>query len=90
MKIDYFTEDKSVEAVTGRVGHRADARLAHVMNRLVHHLHAFIKDVELTQDEWGRAIDFLNRTGQISDGNRQEFILLSDTLGASMLKTYLD
>lgn len=84
-KIDYFAEDRSVDAVTGRVGQGADARLAHVMNRLVHHLHAFVKDVELTQDEWGMAIDFLNRTGQISDGNRQEFILLSDTLGVSML-----
>jgi hydroxyquinol 1,2-dioxygenase len=84
-KIDYFTEDGSVDAVTGRVGQDADTRLAHVMNRLVHHLHSFVKDVELTQDEWGMAIDFLNRTGQISDGNRQEFILLSDTLGVSML-----
>lgn len=84
-KIDYFTEDRSVDAVVGRVGDAADARLAHVTNRLVHHLHAFVKDVELSQDEWGMAIDFLNRTGQISDANRQEFILLSDTLGVSML-----
>lgn len=84
-KIDYFSEDKSVAAVTSRVGPDADARLSHVMERLVHHLHAFVKDVELTQAEWGMAIDFLNRTGQISDGNRQEFILLSDTLGVSML-----
>ncbi len=84
-KINYFTEDGSVDAVTSRVGRKADARLTHVMNRLVHHMHAFVKDVELTQDEWGMAIDFLNRTGQISDGNRQEFILLSDALGISML-----
>ncbi len=84
-KIDYFTEARSVEAVTARVGPGADARLAQVMNRLVHHLHAFVKDVELTQDEWGVAIDFLTRTGQTCDGNRQEFILLSDTLGVSML-----
>ena len=84
-KIDYFTEYRSVDAVTCRVGDEADARLAHVMNRLVHHLHAFVKDVEVSQDEWGLAIDFLNRTGQISDDNRQEFILLSDVLGISML-----
>lgn len=84
-KIDYFTEYRSVDAVTSRVGDEADARLAHVMNRLVHHLHAFVKDVEVSQDEWGLAIDFLNRTGQISDDNRQEFILLSDVLGISML-----
>lgn len=84
-KIDYFTEDRSVDAVTSRVGDEADARLANVMNRLVHHVHAFVKDVELSQSEWGLAIDFLNRTGQISDDNRQEFILLSDVLGVSML-----
>jgi len=84
-KIDYFTEARSVDAVTARVGDGADARLAHVMNRLVHHVHAFVKDVELSQSEWGMAIDFLNRTGRISDANRQEFILLSDTLGVSML-----
>jgi len=84
-KIDYFTENGSVEAVTSRVGKDADARLAHVMSRLVHHLHAFVKDAEVSQDEWGLAIDFLNRTGQISDDNRQEFILLSDVLGVSML-----
>jgi catechol 1,2-dioxygenase len=55
------------------------------MTSLIRHLHAFIKDVELTQDEWGIAIDFLTRTGQMCDDNRQEFILLSDVLGASML-----
>ncbi|MGV8949960.1 MAG: intradiol ring-cleavage dioxygenase [Cypionkella sp.] len=83
--IDYFTEAASVEAVNGRMGSTTDPRLAHVMTRLVTHLHAFIKDVELTQDEWGKAIDFLTRTGQICDGNRQEYILLSDVLGVSML-----
>ncbi len=83
--IDYFTEDGSVEAVNGRISGAADARTAQVMRRLVTHLHAFIKDVELTQDEWGVAIVFLTRTGQTCDGNRQEFILLSDVLGASML-----
>ena len=82
---DYFTESQSVEAVNGRMGASTDARLSHVMARLVTHLHAFIKDVELTQDEWATAIDFLTRTGQMCDGNRQEFILLSDVLGVSML-----
>lgn len=83
--IDYFTESHSVEAVNGRMGSATDARLAHVMARLVTHLHAFIKDVELTQGEWATAIGFLTRTGQICDGNRQEYILLSDVLGVSML-----
>lgn len=81
----YFTESHSVEAVNGRIGKATDPRLAHVMARLVAHLHAFIKDVELTQSEWAVAIDFLTRTGQICDGNRQEYILLSDVLGVSML-----
>jgi len=84
-KIDYFTEADSVATVTARTGAQTNPRLAQVMNGLVKHLHAFIKDVELTQDEWGVAIDFLTRTGQMCDDNRQEFILLSDVLGASML-----
>jgi catechol 1,2-dioxygenase len=83
--IDYFTESHSVDAVNGRMDKTTPPRLAHVMARLVTHLHAFIKDVELTQDEWAKAIDFLTRTGQICDGNRQEYILLSDVLGVSML-----
>jgi len=84
-KIDYFTEDRSEEVVNARMGVDVPPRLATVMSSLVRHLHAFIKDIELTQDEWGVAIDFLTRTGQMCDGNRQEFILLSDVLGASML-----
>jgi catechol 1,2-dioxygenase len=83
--IDYFTEADCVAAVTARVAADTDARLAQVMNSLVKHLHAFIKDVELTQEEWGSAIEFLTRTGQMCDENRQEYILLSDVLGASML-----
>jgi catechol 1,2-dioxygenase len=67
------------------MGEDVNPRLATVMASLVKHLHAFAKDVELTQDEWGVAIDFLTRTGQMCDENRQEFILLSDTLGVSML-----
>jgi len=55
------------------------------MSSLVKHLHAFAKDIGLTQDEWDLAIDFLTRTGQLCDNERQEFILLSDTLGFSML-----
>ena len=84
-QIAYFTEEASVDTVNARVSGDADARLTQVMASLVRHLHAFIKDVELTQQEWGIAIDFLTRTGQICDENRQEFILLSDVLGVSML-----
>lgn len=81
----YFTEENSVEAVNARMSDTADPRLTQVMASLVRHLHAFAKDISLTQQEWDLAVDFLTRTGQISSGERQEFILLSDVLGFSML-----
>ena len=84
-QIDYFTETASVQAVNARMGADTDPRLARVMASLVAHLHAFVKDVELTPDEWGVAIEYLTRTGQISNNHRQEYILLSDVLGVSML-----
>lgn len=83
--MSYFSEDHSIETVNGRMGRDIDPRLATVMSALVKHLHAFAKEVELTQEEWNFGIDFLTRTGQICSGERQEFILLSDTLGLSML-----
>ncbi|EKD60575.1 MAG: hypothetical protein ACD_54C00663G0002 [uncultured bacterium] len=81
----YFTEDASVEAVNARMGQNINPRLAQVMASLVKHLHAFAKDVHLSQAEWDIAIEFLTKTGQICSGERQEFILLSDVLGFSML-----
>lgn len=62
-----------------------DARFKQVMGSLVRHLHGFIREVDLKPDEWMAAIEFLTATGQTCDAKRQEFILLSDTLGASML-----
>jgi len=59
-------------------------RLRQLMIALSEHLHAFIRETRLTEAEWGEAIDFLTRTGHITDDRRQEFILLSDVLGASM------
>ncbi|HVC21883.1 MAG TPA: dioxygenase [Candidatus Dormibacteraeota bacterium] len=56
-----------------------------IMQSLVYHLHALIQEVGLTNEEWRKGIDFLTRTGHITDERRQEFILLSDVLGASML-----
>src|SRR5438552_11218199 len=61
------------------------ARLRQIMQSLVKHLHAFITDVELTEDEWAKAIAILTATGHITDDKRQEFILWSDALGVSML-----
>jgi len=84
-KESYFAEESSAEAVNARMGDDINPRLAEVMSSLVQHLHAFAKDIDLTQDEWDFAIDFLTRTGQICSAERQEFILLSDTLGLSML-----
>jgi catechol 1,2-dioxygenase len=81
----YFTERASAETVNARIGPDVDPRLAEVMTSLVRHLHAFTKEVQLTSAEWDVAIDFLTRTGQICSAERQEFILLSDVLGLSML-----
>jgi hydroxyquinol 1,2-dioxygenase len=61
-----------------------DERLRTVMRSLTTHLHAFIRDVRLTEPEWDAAIAFLTAVGHITDERRQEFILLSDVLGASM------
>lgn len=81
----YFSEDASVQTVNGRMGAGVDPRLAEVIGSLVKHLHAFAKEIHLTQGEWEVAVDFLTKTGQICSGERQEFILLSDVLGFSML-----
>ena len=81
----YFTEDASVQTVNARMGADINPRLAEVMAALIKHLHAFAKEITLTQPEWELAIDFLTRTGQICSAERQEFILLSDVLGFSML-----
>jgi len=62
-----------------------DPRLREVMTSLTRHLHAFVEEVGLSQQEWERAVDYLTRVGQACDEVRQEFILLSDVLGVSML-----
>ncbi|MGH6610056.1 MAG: dioxygenase, partial [Burkholderiaceae bacterium] len=63
----------------------ADPRLRNVMHSLVQHVHAFVRDVEPTEEEWWAAVRFLTVAGQMCDEKRQELILLSDTLGVSML-----
>lgn len=81
----YFSEARSAETVIDRIGAGADPRLRRIMTSLITHLHGFIKDVALTEEEWEQAIGFLTETGRMCSGTRQEFILLSDVLGASML-----
>jgi hydroxyquinol 1,2-dioxygenase len=61
-----------------------DERLKTVLQSLTRHLHAFLREVRLTEDEWNKGIEFLTAAGHITDDKRQEFILLSDVLGASM------
>ena len=79
------TEDDITAEVIRRFDGTTDPRLREVMQSLVRHLHGFLKEVQLSEAEWWKAIDFLTRTGQKCDGKRQEFILLSDTLGVSMI-----
>ncbi|NYI80319.1 dioxygenase [Nocardioides panzhihuensis] len=77
-------EQTLVDTVVASFDACEDPRLKEVMGSLTRHLHAFIRDVRLTEDEWSAAIAFLTAAGHITDDVRQEFILLSDTLGASM------
>lgn len=79
------TEDNITDLASARWATAHDPRLAEIMTALVRHLHDFAREVRLTETEWMSAIQWLNRTGQISDEKRQEFILTSDVLGLSML-----
>ena len=83
-------EDTITQAVLARHADAADARLREVMTSLVQHLHAFARDIRLTEAEWFAGVQFLTDVGHITDDKRQEFILLSDTLGLSMLVTALN
>jgi hydroxyquinol 1,2-dioxygenase len=78
------------EAVIARMSDCADPRFREVMTALVRHLHAFVREVDLRPQEWLGAIEFLTSTGQACSERRQEFILLSDTLGVSMAVVGLD
>ncbi len=81
----YFTEDNSAKVVAGRIADTTDPRFKKIMTVLIHHLHAAVKEIEPSQEEWFKAIQFLTATGHMCDDWRQEFILLSDVLGVSML-----
>jgi hydroxyquinol 1,2-dioxygenase len=80
-----LTQDNITQAVIARLAETPDPRLKEIMTSLVQHLHSFAREVKLTEEEWFQGIDFLTRVGHITDDRRQEFILLSDTLGLSML-----
>jgi protocatechuate 3,4-dioxygenase beta subunit len=85
MTAELFSEERSAEVVAQSFAGTPDPRLRQVLTALVRHLHAFVKEVELTDEEWAAGIAFLTATGHMSDAVRQEFVLLSDVLGVSML-----
>ncbi len=80
-------EDSITEAVLNRQSGTANPRLKELMASLVQHLHAFARETRLTESEWETAIQFLTEVGHMCSDKRQEFILLSDTLGLSTLVT---
>ena len=78
-------EEQITRNVLDSMANTPNPRLKQVMTSLIIHLHTFIREVELSQEEWALGIQFLTRVGQICDEKRQEFILLSDITGTSML-----
>src|SRR5215831_13263644 len=79
------SEEQITQNVLDSMAHASDPRLKQVMSSLISHIHTFIREVELTQEEWALGIQFLTRTGHMCDEKRQEFILLSDITGVTML-----
>jgi hydroxyquinol 1,2-dioxygenase len=77
-------ETALVERVVASFAGTPDARTKDLVEALTRHLHAFLRETRLTEAEWRRAVDFLTAVGHLTDDRRQEFILLSDVLGASM------
>ncbi len=80
-----FNESNATRAVIQSLEGCSDPRLKQVMTSLIQHLHDFTREVQLTEEEWLAGIEFLTETGQMCSEVRQEFILLSDTLGLSCL-----
>ncbi len=78
------------ESVLERLANTPDPRLKEIMLSLVRHLHGFAREVKLTEAEWLKGIEFLTQTGHITNAQRQEFILLSDVLGLSMLTVVMN
>jgi hydroxyquinol 1,2-dioxygenase len=83
--VPYVTEHNLTDVVLERWKAVPDPRLREVMQSLIKHVHAFVRDIEPTEAEWATAIDFLTRIGHKCTEKRQEFILFSDVMGVSML-----
>jgi hydroxyquinol 1,2-dioxygenase len=84
-KYPYFEEETSADVVLARMGPEASPRMRQVMTSLVRHLHEAVKEIRPSHEEWLEAIKFLTETGKTCTDWRQEFILLSDTMGVTML-----
>src|SRR4051812_38506174 len=80
-----FTEETLTEAAIARLKDADNPRFKEILTSAIRHLHAFAREVQLTEEEWFEGIKFLTAVGQKCDGKRQEFILLSDVLGLSMM-----
>lgn len=80
-----FTTADHLNEALAAYGNPNDERAGEIARAAIRHLYAFIEDVGLTREEWFRGIEFLTAVGQMCSDTRQEFILLSDTLGVSML-----
>jgi hydroxyquinol 1,2-dioxygenase len=85
MPMREFTPETITEAVLDQMSTTSDPRLREIMDSAVRHLHAFAREVNLKPHEWIAGIEFMTRVGQMCSPARQEFILLSDTLGLSTL-----
>src|SRR5690349_17815726 len=85
-----LNEANLTEAVIAAMSGAQDPRFKDVLSSLVKHLHAFVQEVNLTEAEWLAGIQFLTAVGQKCDDRRQEFILLSDTLGATTMKDFVN
>ena len=83
--MDDYVEKNHTENVIKQFGGGDDERLRQVTTSLVRHLHDFVRENQITLEEWRTGIDFLTKVGAMCDDNRQEFILLSDVFGVSML-----
>jgi catechol 1,2-dioxygenase len=88
--MDSITEANLTDIAIARHAKCADPRLKEIMTSLIRHAHAFMREIKLTEAEWFEGIKFLTATGKISSDERQEFILLSDVLGISMMMVQLN
>ena len=79
------TKENITDTFLSYFGQDTDPRLRLVMESLVRHLHNFARETELTHDEWRKGVEFLQKVGEVTTPERNEFVLLSDVLGLSSM-----